>query len=815
MAQLPVSTFLKARLKEYDANFELRSGTGFEALFFKPIQFIIQPLRDEAFDVFTSQSLLRILLTEDPDVYNENDVDDMVGNQFVFRRQGGQSSGVARTYYNDPVDREFTAQGAVYTGSNGLTYSNPTPFSILATEMELQLEEGLYYFDIPVQSETSGADTALGIDELISLAGDADAVRVTNKLAIEGGLNREKNTELIVRTQQSIGVRDLVAGKGFRAILFENFQNSLLEAQPIGFGDGEMMRDIVYNTHIGGRVDGWVKTSKVTIGSKDFVGVLTDTTRQAFASSNIILNGTGWVFAGNKSIDRANNKAPIIKEIKPSYSGSFTTTVSLINPINLSTNQHVKIGVDGVFKTIRIAGAIPSATTRNEIVNLINASFGINVATAAGNYIKFKSPTQGLSSSITFDLPDVGNSALMVAFGLSNGGAPYAYVGDGPVTYVEGVHYNVDQADGEFQRVVGPTVLNLQTSGESTADSNLFTDSTPNIFLNVIERDIISLSSGADSGDYRVLEKLDDNNLVLDKKFTLSATAINYVVTRTGIKSGELVYAQYYYNPLSIDIGGNVALDQYGRVRGIRPGREEFTITDLPLLKIISVEEIDPLTKEPTGIVLDGSGGYGQGGYGSGPYGVGQGAQWRMVINIPEHRFSMFEDAFIILNGGFEGLSFRVNYEYVPEIGDYHNFVRSANERVLDGDILMKHFIPCYVSSTIRYSVDASNSTAPDNETLTALLRTFINTIPAAKELQASDINQFLTRTLDPFDRYDSFVEPFELKATIINTDGTTTIIKSNSKLVVPINTPIYTTKPLSPRTSHWVADAIVLERLE
>lgn len=814
MAQLPVSTFLKARLKEFDANFELRSGTGFESLFFKPIQFIVQPLRDEAFDVFTSQSLLRILLTDVPDDYNENDVDDMVGNQFVFRRQGGQSSGVARVYYNTPVDREFAAGGAVFTGSNGLTYSNPSPFSILSNEMELQLEAGLYYFDIPVQSETAGLDTTLAVDELISLAGDSDSVRVTNKLPVEGGLDREKNTALIVRTQQSIGVRDLVAGKGFRAILFENFQNTLLEAQPIGFGDGEMMRDIVYNTHIGGRVDGWVKTSKVTTGSKDFVGVLTDTTRQAFASSNLILSGTAWKFAGNKSIDRSNNKNPSLSEIKPSYPGTFTTTVNLSAPINLSINQHVKIGVDGVFKTVRIAGVVPSATTRNEIVNLINAAFGFNVASAVGNYIKFKSPTQGLSSQISLDNPDIGNSALMVAFGLSAGGAPYVYNGDGPVTYIEGVHYNVDYEDGEFQRIIGQTVLTLQGTGETIANNATFTDPSADIFLNVIEKDIISISSGSDTGDYRILQKIDNNTLVLDKPLSLNAMNVNYIITRTGIKSGELVYAQYYYNPLSIDIGGNVSLDQYGRVRGIRPGREAFTITDLPILRVVSIEEIDPLTKEPTGFILDGSGGYGQGGYGIGAYGVGTGAQWRMAVNVPEARFSMFEDAFIILNGGLEGLSFRVNYEYVPEIADYHNFVRSANERVLDGDILMKHMIPCYVSLNINYSVDPSNSTAPSNDALTILLKAFINNIASGKELQYSDINQFLTRTLDPYDRYDSYIEPFELKATIYNTSGTTTIIKSKSKLVVPINTPIYTNKPLSPRTSHWLADQIVLTRL-
>lgn len=812
MAQLPVSNFLKARLLEYDPSFELRSGTGFESLFFKPVQFIVQPLRDDAASVFTNQSLLRILLTDNPDAYSENNVDDIVGNLYVLRRQGANSSGVARVYYNIAFNKEYSTGGAVFTGSNGLTYSNPSPFTITAAQMELQLDQGMYYMDIPIQSDNPGLNTELAAGELVSIANDTSVVQVTNISPISGGLDRELNTALIERAQQSIGVRDLVTGKGFRAILFENFLNSLLEAQPVGFGDGEMMRDIVYNTHIGGKVDGWVKTSKITQGSKDFIGILSDLTRQTYASKNVLLSGTSLQSLGNTSLDRSNNKIPTVKEIKLASPAQFVSLISLINPVNLSVNQHVKIEVDGVSKNIRIAGAVPSATTRNEIVNLINAAFGYNVAFVFGNYIKIKSSTQGLASLVVIDNPDFGNSAIGASFGLSTVGAPHAFPGDGPVTFIEGTHYNIVDIDGLIQRVIGPTMLATQTTGETTIDSYNFNDATTDIFLNVLPKDILTISTGADAGDYRVLSKISSNAVVLDKKLTATAT-IDYSVTRTGIKSGELVYVEYYYNPLSIDIGKNIGLDQYKRVRGIRPGRELYTITDLPIIRVSSIEEIDPLTFEPTGFVLDGTAGYGQGGYGKLAYGIGAGAQWRLVVNEPTARFSMFEDAYIVVNSGLEGLSFRVNYEYVPEIESYHNFVRSPDQRVLDGDILMKHLIPAYVSGEIRYSINASNTTAPTNDALAIMLATYINTIPAGTDLQFSDVLQFIITTVDPFRRYDSYVEPFVLSATVHNTDGSTTKVSGVSKLTIPNNTPIFTTKPLSARTTHWIYDAITLTR--
>ena len=246
MATLPIAQFLTAQLQAYDSSFEIRAGTGFYSLFFEPMQFIVQPLRDELNDMFIGQSLLRISSLSDPDNFPEDKVDAIISNIYVPRREGLQSSGIARVYYNTPVDREYPATGFVVTGSNGLTYSNPAPYNILSTEMGIQIDtNGLYYMDVPVQSDDLGLNTALAVNNLVSLANDTDYVLVTNLNAISGGLDHETNTQYIIRAQNSIGVRDLVAEKGFRALLFAAFSDSLLEIQPIGFGDPEMMRNII------------------------------------------------------------------------------------------------------------------------------------------------------------------------------------------------------------------------------------------------------------------------------------------------------------------------------------------------------------------------------------------------------------------------------------------------------------------------------------------------------------------------------------------------------------------------------------------
>lgn len=818
MAQLPIGQFLITRLTEYDPTFELRSGTGFEQLFFKPMEFIVQPLRDEANDLFIAQSFRRILQQADPDAFDEESVDALASNLFVTRRLGGFSGGVGRVFFNEPVDREYPANGAVFQGSAGQVYINPAPFKITAQQMSSQIDTGLYFFDITLSSQDSGIAQDLAPGELVTLVGDTDVVRVTNVLEFAGGVDKEGNTDFINRVQKSIGVRDLVTGKGFNAILFENFMNFLREAQPVGFGDDEMMRDIQYNVHIGGKVDGYVKTAAIQQGSKDFVGVVIDSTRQTKTTRNVLLTGVAFASLGQPNVDRSNGLLPVVMEIKNAVAAQFISTVFAAPPttFNLSTNQHIRLGINGTFKNIRIAGVIPAATNRNEIINLINAAMGVTVAFVSGNFIKIKSPTVGLASQVVIDNPTIGNSALLIAFGLSTGGAPYVYDGDGPVTYEEGVHYNINDGLGQIQRIIGSNILTTQTTGQSNSGSNILNDPTSSIFLNVQKRDIVTILSGPDAGDYRVVQKNTNNQIVLDANLTTTSSSVQYAVKRTGIKSGEVVYVTFWFNPLSIDVGKFIKLDPIGKTRGIRTGREEFTITDLAFLRIVSIEEIDPLTLEPTGNVLDGNGGYGQGGYGQGFYGIGNNADYRLIVNSPTERFSMFEDSYIVLNSGLSGLSFRVNYEYVPEIESLHNFVRSENERVLDGDILMKHFLPSYVQGKIRYSVDATDTSIPDNDAVQTIVRNYITTLKSGSELQYSDLTQLIAATVDPFRKYTSFVEPISLKATVHNTDGTVLKLVGTNKLVIPTLDPFpsFTPRPLSARIAHWIAQTdLVLER--
>ena len=833
MAELPIAEFLRERLKEYDPTFEVRKGSAFSDFFFKPMQFILQPIRDEADEMFLGQSLRRILSLDDPDAFNEEYVDDIVANVYVYRNEGGRSSGVARVYYTEPVDREYPVSGFVATGSNSQLYTNPATYSITSAQMSSQFENGLYYFDIPIVSEEVGEDTLLEEEGLVSVADDDEVISVTNQNALTGGKSRETNTELIERAKNAITVRDLVTGKGFQSILFENFTGSLVQATAIGFGDKEMMRDILFNAHVGGKHDGYVKTTGITRKEQDFFTLLVDSTRATPTSTQLEIGGISPNSLGEGNIDRTIAN-PIVRQVKPETTAFIASTVDLTLPIDLSGKEWVNITVDGASKDIQVSNsADPTLTTRSDIIARINVAFGVNVASLTSTSFQITSQISGTTSQVRIENPT--NGALGSAlFDIMGDNTVFEEFGDGPRVFTETIDYSINDDDGTITRIVGPQVSPLPsgTGSAKTPDAagtpqptNIIkedlTSTTPNLFGTVQVNDLLNITSGTYQGQYRVIKKdatpLDGIELTLDGELLEDVSfADNVYIERTGIKDGEYIDIEFYYSPLSIDVGKYVVLDEYGRERGIRPGRELQTISDVAFIRVVSIEIIDPITGEGTGEFLNRDGGFGSGGFGEGGFGVGSSSDYYLVVNSPHERYSAFEDSYIVISSAYQGLSFKVTYDCVPEVEDMHLFVRSDYERVLDGDILIKHYIPAFVSTTITYSVDSTDSTVPTNEDLTELVKEFINQVPAGEPLQTSDIKQFILKTIDPNLRYTSNVKPFTLTAEIINNDDSNIIIENGDSLIVPEEDPfpLETDNPLSPRICHWVADEITMVRV-
>jgi hypothetical protein len=153
------------------------------------------------------------------------------------------------------------------------------------------------------------------------------------------------------------------------------------------------------------------------------------------------------------------------------------------------------------------------------------------------------------------------------------------------------------------------------------------------------------------------------------------------------------VIVSFRYNPILVDIK-----------RVPDSGREDYTITDLVFIKVITIEELDPSSGEPNGIFLERNGGFGQGPFGAGPFGIGEPGDWKTYIRYPHERYSMLEESYIEFKYEHLGKDVRITYYCVPEWANVHDFCRSTAERVTSADILPRNFLPIFVNGDINLS---------------------------------------------------------------------------------------------------------------
>lgn len=682
---LPIKDFIIQQLLEYDSNYDVGNGVPTTGLLIEPLSVILQPVIDELTIVQASQSILTILESSDPDAFPEDIVDGLASNAFVERSPGAIGSDVQRIRFFEP--QAFSAQQGVliFRGSAGQRYSNSQALAVTSAEMSLNQEGTLYFIDIPIVALEEGEGYNVDAGAITVMEAEPTGVaNTTNLFGIADGRSRETNTELIDRIKVAITVRALVTGRGIIVTLTENF-TTIEEIEPIGFGDAEMMRDIVYNVHIGGNVDVYIKNPSFSTSSKDIFVLEVDTTRQAPSSSTVaaLVAGAGY-FLGKFPIDRTNF-APVVKTI------------------------------DSLF------------------------------------------------------------------------------------TYDDGADWTITDTDGQFYRIGGGAIFHDSGTGADVTDEKTLTDvgaftlARPGMILTI---DI----PGSVAGTYTVKEKVDNDNIKIFGTFGVaSESGVDWTLD-------DNLVITFEYNPITIDVIKESRSAQ----------RDDYTITEVPLMYIESIELLDPISGEPTGDLLSANAGYGAGGYGAGGYGIGSGGDYKFVVDEPTLRHSELEDNYIEVTSLFVGSSVRVNYQYANAIPPIQAFMDDRNNQSETASLIARHFIPVFVdgASPIAYDIPTSTaSTAITVDEMTTLVKGLINDIDEAGDLELSDLVDLM------YDNGATRVDLgtlYTLKGEIHNHDGTVifTLPDAAGSVAIPDNEiPDPTDAPLSPRIARFRARDITLER--
>lgn len=266
---------------EYDSTLDTSSGSAFRTQFLDPLltraggspldvdleAFLVERLETEIDDVdvgpfsamrdlviraFVSMAeplqreIEGVKLTQSLNNYQtmtRAELNALLGNYFTSLQEGLRSSGTVRLFFPSPQSVTVTPATQFSTGG-GLNFFPTIVQAISSTQMSFQQEGDLYYFDVLVQAEASGDAYNVEANEINSVAGIGSVTRVANRARFTNALNEETKEEAVTRTQNSITIRNLITSRGVAFVIPENFPQ-IDTLQVIGYGDPEMLRDVV------------------------------------------------------------------------------------------------------------------------------------------------------------------------------------------------------------------------------------------------------------------------------------------------------------------------------------------------------------------------------------------------------------------------------------------------------------------------------------------------------------------------------------------------------------------------------------------
>jgi len=320
-------------------------------------------------------------------------------------------------------------------------------------------------------------------------------------------------------------------------------------------------------------------------------------------------------------------------------------------------------------------------------------------------------------------------------------------------------------------------------------------------FIDVRQDMVLTISLPASvAGTYTVKTHIDDDNIEIYGVFPVgSVSGVSYQVD-------DLLTIEFGYNPVTVDV--------IASPRSV--DRTDFTITDVPVMYIDSIEVLDPISGDPTGVLIESGGGFGWGGFGAGGFGVGGNTNYQLLVVEPTLRHSQREDVYVEFSTAYIGFSIRINYRYASAIPPIQSFMDDRDNQSTTASLLARHFIPVFVDGlvSIIYDIPTSTSTSAISvDDMTILVKDFITNVDSGQDVEVSDLVDVL------YDNGASRVDLntlTKLRGEIHNHDGSIEFRSpdlTGSMSIPGDEIPDPTDKPLSPRIARFLARDITLQR--
>lgn len=263
-----LESFLVSRLEVEHPDLDVSSFSGIRDLVVRPMKTMLEPIRREINAAKIRQSILNY------DQLTKEELNTLLENFFLSVNDGDLATGTVRVYFNSPQSVVVPSTAKFFTDS-GLEFVPVSSSAISSTEMAFNFSNNEYFFDVDVQAASVGTSYNIGSGQIIRVDGILSATRVSNLAAIVGGTSEETNAEAITRAKNSIGVKNLVTKRGIKTVLLEAFP-TIQDIKVVGFGEPEMVRDIIEGPVQVSGVPGGVPNSNVDVSSNIHIGGKTD-----------------------------------------------------------------------------------------------------------------------------------------------------------------------------------------------------------------------------------------------------------------------------------------------------------------------------------------------------------------------------------------------------------------------------------------------------------------------------------------------------------------------------------------------------------
>ncbi len=265
---LEAELFAQQILQSKYPDLDLREGTAIRDLVIRPTATLLATI-NKSMAYYFAQNTIAGITDDSPSDF----LDNIMSNWFLTRKQGTKAVINARLFFARQKSVSISSS-VFFSTDNVLKFYPSSSISLPSTALTYDAYNQEYYIDIDLTSENSGSEYNISSGSLLYFTNfDPYFLRAEINYLSDAANDVETNSEFITRASTAISTRNLINIPSIESKLKEEF-SVISNILPIGYGDEEMIRDMVsvivpgvvspVLIHNGGMIDIYCNTGLAT-----------------------------------------------------------------------------------------------------------------------------------------------------------------------------------------------------------------------------------------------------------------------------------------------------------------------------------------------------------------------------------------------------------------------------------------------------------------------------------------------------------------------------------------------------------------------